>query len=75
MNKAINNNYPKYKKELLNNIYDTLAGNTHYKQFKPNSIEECGISYSEGQEMYIYFNLHNGGNIKLVVSTEKGKYI
>ena len=58
--------YPKYKKELANKFYDTIAGNTEYPQITPEQILDCDID--TGSDTYtMYFKMKNGQSIRFEI--------
>lgn len=61
------NQLPKYKKELINLFYDTLAGNTNYPQIKPNQIKNCEVSYTEDEIPYMTFEMTNRQKISFFI--------
>ena len=61
------NQLPKYKKEIINRFYDTLAGNTNYPQIKPDQIKNCEVSYTENQIPHMTFEMTNKQKITFFI--------
>lgn len=56
------------KSEILEAIYDTLAGNTQYEQWNPKHVENCYIDYTIRK---IFITLKNGYKIELQATIDK----
>lgn len=56
------------KPEILEIIYDTLAGNTLYKQWDVKNVENCSIDYTSKK---IFITLKNGYTIELQATINK----
>lgn len=59
--------------ELLDMIFDTLMGNTNYKQFEPEMAEDAEIVYdiNTGQAEYISMTIR-GHEYRLTLTEERG---
>ena len=58
--------------ELLETIYDTLAGNNQYEQFNSENVEDCGFDYIGNKMVFL---MKNGYRITLDCTVDRTKFL